>query len=430
MDRTGALQFPSNAIVFDVNGTLLDIDCLGPGIRRIFGPAFSVRQWFTEALEYSMAMTMSGQYQNFGELLEGVLRMTASARRIEIRPREIERLKKKAMSLPAFPDVRRALHRLKKAGFRLAVLTNSSIESLDRQLKNAGLEKWFEQKISVERVGKYKPAEQTYRSAAEALDIETRGMMMVAAHPWDLMGAAQAGCRTAFIARPGKALFPYAPQPDIAAKDLVEFARRLLKQGYSKDFSGGSFMAYDRSTGRNIAFLSGGLAAGILGSRLLPPLIGAANGFVRARFGQDPFDLLIQDHRRILALLDRMAQEPRDSRARRPSLFLMLKRKLAKHAMAEEDVVYPLVRSQSRDGDQSKHLYDEHADMKVLLFEIEGGLMTGSDWRDPVRALRDLVQRHANQEEQEIFPQLRRNLGHNRAPKISGQIRREEALVL
>ena len=38
----------------------------------------------------------------------------------------------------------------------------------------------------------------------------------------------------------------------------------------------------------------------------------------------------------------------------------MLKRKLAKHAMAEEDVVYPIVHNQTAETTESKHLYDEH----------------------------------------------------------------------
>jgi len=185
-----------------------------------------------------------------------------------------------------------------------------------------------------------------------------------------------------------------------------------------------------RDTAENIALIVGGVAAGILGSRLLPPLIASATASARARRGGDPFDLLISDHREILSMLDDMAQQPADSTGRRLTTYLMFKRKLAKHAMAEEDVVYPILHSQGQDPQASKHLYDEHADMKIALFEMEESLKNGTDWKPQVQALRQLIASHAREEEEVVFPRLRDMLSSERKPKVSGLISREEALVL
>jgi hemerythrin superfamily protein len=108
----------------------------------------------------------------------------------------------------------------------------------------------------------------------------------------------------------------------------------------------------------------------------------------------------------------------------------MLKRKLAKHAMAEEDIVYPELHAQPDQADRSKRLYDQHADMKIRLFQLEELVKSGGNWSEQVRSLRDLVQRHADEEEQNVFPQLRSAMTENRMPKVSGQIHREEAMVL
>ena len=183
-------------------------------------------------------------------------------------------------------------------------------------------------------------------------------------------------------------------------------------------------------SGRDIAVLIGGIAAGILGSRLLPPIIAGATAAGRARRSNDPFELLISDHRQILGLLDQMLQQPADATARRASTFLMLKRKLGKHAMAEEDVVYPLLHGEGMKAEQSKELYDEHADIKIYLYKIEELLMSGSDWSEPVGSLRSLIQEHVEEEEQVVFPQLRQLLDEKRVAKVSGQISREEALLL
>jgi hemerythrin superfamily protein len=189
-------------------------------------------------------------------------------------------------------------------------------------------------------------------------------------------------------------------------------------------------MTEDKNSARDLAVLIGGIAVGILGSRLLPPLVASASGMRRARAGNDPFELLIEDHRQILSTLDEMVAASADSTLQRSRMFLRLKRKLGKHALAEEDVVYPLLHTQAQQGGESKHLYDEHADMKILLFQLEGLLKTGEDWSEPARSLRDLIRGHVEEEEHSVFPQLRRSFQEDQAPKISGQIRREEAMIL
>ena len=51
-----------------------------------------------------------------------------------------------------------------------------------------------------------------------------------AAHGWDVAGAKEAGMQTAFIARPGKALYPLAKQPDYIVKNLEELASLLTEK--------------------------------------------------------------------------------------------------------------------------------------------------------------------------------------------------------
>jgi 2-haloacid dehalogenase len=60
-------------------------------------------------------------------------------------------------------------------------------------------------------------------------------VMMVAAHPDDLEGAARCGLRTAFVPRPaehgaagaGAATGAQPPVADLAAADFIDLARRL-----------------------------------------------------------------------------------------------------------------------------------------------------------------------------------------------------------
>jgi 2-haloacid dehalogenase len=52
---------------------------------------------------------------------------------------------------------------------------------------------------------------------------------MVAAHAWDIAGAACAGLRTAFINKEEKDYLGVYPQPEIIASDLVEAAKQIVE---------------------------------------------------------------------------------------------------------------------------------------------------------------------------------------------------------
>jgi len=78
----------------------------------------------------------------------------------------------------------------------------------------------------------------------------------------------------------------------------------------------------------------------------------------------------------------------------------------------------------------AKHLYNERADMKVLLYEIDSCLMEGRPWTEPVSRLRAMIERHAREEENQQFPRLRAVLGERKLGQVAAQVHREEALIL
>lgn len=181
---------------------------------------------------------------------------------------------------------------------------------------------------------------------------------------------------------------------------------------------------------RDIAAMASGLAVGVVSSRLLPPLLAGAAGSVRASLGENPFDRLMQDHRSVLALLDRLVSASEDASARRTAAFLAVKRALAKHALAEEDVVYPLLHGKANAVAAAKQLYSEHADMKIQLYELETALQNGASWAERARSLQTLIARHIREEEDVQFPHLQDLLDAEGRRRLAGQVRREEALIL
>jgi 2-haloacid dehalogenase len=111
---------------------------------------------------------------------------------------------------------------------RLASLTNSTEQVARAQLEHAGLLEAFEMVLSADTVRRLKPAPEPYLMAAERLGVAVGEVRLIAAHAWDVAGAARAGCATAFVARPGKVLDPLVERPEIVGADLVEVADAIL----------------------------------------------------------------------------------------------------------------------------------------------------------------------------------------------------------
>ena len=93
-------------------------------------------------------------------------------------------------------------------------MTNSAPALVQLQLANAGLAPFFERAFSVDAVQRFKPAAEAYRSVAESLELPVDRLRLAAAHAWDVVGALRAGCAAAFVARPGKVLYPLGPKTD------------------------------------------------------------------------------------------------------------------------------------------------------------------------------------------------------------------------
>lgn len=215
-------------LVFDVNETLLDVKALRPHFEHIFKDGAVLKEWFAQMLLYSQTVTQTRQYADFGMLARATLHMVAEIHQARLTEDDVAEVMKGIGSLPPHPDVVEGLLSLHRARFSLVALTNSGEAVARQQMQTAGLGEMFERVFSVDAVSKFKPAIEAYEYVAKELDAKTSELTMIAAHPWDLMGAKAAGCEVAFIERPGTAWFPGSPKPTISGKTLIEVADQLI----------------------------------------------------------------------------------------------------------------------------------------------------------------------------------------------------------
>lgn len=215
-------------LVFDVNETLLDLGALDPVFARLFGDAAARREWFGQLLQSAFLATITDVYRDFGALGMTALEMVAARRGVALAEEQAAEVRAGMRALPPHPDARPALEQLRRAGFRLATLTNSTAEVVEAQLTSAGLRDLFEHALSADAVKRLKPAPEPYRMAAERLGVLPAELRLVAAHAWDVTGAERAGCASAFVSRPGQVLDPAGVRPEIAGAGLLEVAARII----------------------------------------------------------------------------------------------------------------------------------------------------------------------------------------------------------
>jgi len=209
-------------IAFDVNETLLDVRALD----SLLGGADTRSRWFALMVQNTFVGGLTGNYMDYPTAQRAALKMLGIGHEDEV----LAQMRR----MPAHPDVDPALDRLKD--FTLVALTNSPLEVVTAGLQFAGIAGRFDAILSADQVRALKPRRQAYEYAANTLGVALSEIRLVAAHGWDIAGALAAGCRAAFVRRPGMALdypgmalIPVGEPPDIVGEDLVEVADKITK---------------------------------------------------------------------------------------------------------------------------------------------------------------------------------------------------------
>ena len=208
---------------------------------------------------------------------------------------------------------------------------------------------------------------------------------------------------------------------------MAQRTNRRANQGLMGNW--GSWGNWDFNT-RDMMLLGAGALLGLATGRIAPPFAGRAMGTLRAMTGTDPFDALAQDHKKVLALFEAIEATDNSATMRRAAMLLQLKRMLTAHALAEEDIIYPMIRDDAHRKEQAIKLYRDHAEVKVKLFELEHKPKDDPSWMPELRELHHMIETHAREEEQMEFPKLRAALDEGRCANLMGEVQREKSLLL
>ena len=208
-------------ITFDCYDTLVEFridevtrEILGERANAIDSDALLAR---FEALRYET--TTSGPYQPYRDVLRNTLAQVIREFGLPYQDDDGDALLAAVPNWGPFPDVSPALERLRAAGIKLAIITNSDDDIMARNVANIGVP--IDRVITAEQAGAYKPSAVIFDHALRALGCERDDILHVAqGFEYDIVPGSALGWERVWINRYGKtgdpAYGPYQELPDLS----------------------------------------------------------------------------------------------------------------------------------------------------------------------------------------------------------------------
>lgn len=183
--------------------------------------------WRTRQFEYQWLRNISRRYADFWRTTEDALVFAAQLLRLELTPERRDRLMNAYLELDAWPDVPVALHTLKNAGLRLALLSNMTERMLRAGLARAGLGDVFEHVLTTDTIQSYKPDPLAYQMGVDAFGLDRGEIVFAAFAGWDAVGAKSFGYPTFWVNRLGLPEEALGYHADGGGRDLTALVRFL-----------------------------------------------------------------------------------------------------------------------------------------------------------------------------------------------------------
>jgi len=203
--------------VFDAYGTLFDFNSAVARHRAAIGPKADAlsEMWRTKQIQYTWLRNSMGAYAPFWQVTGEALDHCLAAHGIAD-PSVRDRLMKAYLALDPFPEVPAMLDKLKRAGKRLAILSNGNPEMLDPMVKASGLADRFEAVLSIDAAKVFKVDPRTYRLVEQRFGIKPDKVCFLSSNCWDAHGAAHFGFNVVWVNRGG------VPEDNLPGKIVTE----------------------------------------------------------------------------------------------------------------------------------------------------------------------------------------------------------------
>jgi 2-haloacid dehalogenase len=183
-------------VLFDPNSVIPAVEEAYPGKGAEFA-----RAWRAKQFEYGFLRSITNRHADFFKVTEDALVYTAAAMKLDLPPERRRLLLDAYLTLKPWPDAVDALRTLKASGVRVITISNFSTKMLRANAENAGIADLFDELLSTEVNGTYKPDPRAYALGTERLKLKKEEIAFAAFGGWDAYGAKDFGYTTFWVNR-------------------------------------------------------------------------------------------------------------------------------------------------------------------------------------------------------------------------------------
>lgn len=131
------------------------------------------------------------------------------------------------------------------------------------------------------------------------------------------------------------------------------------------------------------------------------------------------FELLKQDHRKVEQLFSQLENARGQQRQ---ALFEQLRDNLIAHAHAEEKAFYPRFRDEKQTHEKIEDGIQEHHEVEDMLHQMEGLSVDDPSWSEHCSKLKQAVQHHVQEEENEVFPKAMKLANSDEIKRMGSEV--------
>ena len=189
------------AIIFDAYGTLFDVNSAAEKCKEKLGDKWEgfANYWRTTQLEYTWLRSLMKRHKNFWDVTEDSL--DKSMKVFNINKNMKNELLNLYKILSPYPEVKEVLEDLKKKNFKLAILSNGTLDLLNELVESNKLNNLFDDLFSIEEVKIYKPDPRVYELPIKKYKIKSEEITFLSANTWDVSGGGNFGYNSIWVNR-------------------------------------------------------------------------------------------------------------------------------------------------------------------------------------------------------------------------------------
>lgn len=139
------------------------------------------------------------------------------------------------------------------------------------------------------------------------------------------------------------------------------------------------------------------------------------------------FELLKKDHEKVSGIFEKLDKTTENGVKTREELFAQLKTELDIHSQIEEQMLYPALKEAKETHDITLEAIEEHNVVKQLLAELEELPKNDETWGAKLTVLKENVEHHVEEEEEEMFKDARKVLSSDELEELGARMQEAKA---